>query len=97
MVPAMRYLATSIVFLALASFVNAGPSLKQARQEWLEGYYAEARESFEKLAKDAATRQPATLGLSRAWESQGQYDKAQVVVEALLKDLPKDADLLARL
>jgi tetratricopeptide (TPR) repeat protein len=93
----MRHIAALLACLFGAGFVHAGSTLKEARQEWLEGYYAEARDSFQALAKDSKLRQPATLGLSRAWESQGQYEKAQSVIEALLKEMPKDADLLARL
>lgn len=92
----MKYLATLALCLSWSAFVHAGATLKDARKEWLEGNYAEAREMYEDLAKDAKTRHEATLGLSRAWESQGEYDKAEKVVEALLKDMPKDADLLAR-
>jgi tetratricopeptide (TPR) repeat protein len=93
----MRYLATWIACLLGATFVHAGATLKEARQEWLEGNYVEARTMYEALAKDPKTRHAATLGLSRAWESQGEYDKAQKVVEALLAAMPDDADLHARL
>lgn len=84
-------------WLIVAPNVHAGATLKEARKEWLEGNYAEAREMYEELVKDAKTRHGATLGLSQALESQGEYDKAQKVVEALLVDQAKDADLLARL
>ncbi|MBI1832146.1 MAG: tetratricopeptide repeat protein, partial [Planctomycetes bacterium] len=93
----MKYVTALCVCLSWTSFAAAGDKLKQARQEWLEGNYAEARALFEGLAKDDANRLPATLGLSRAWESQGEYDKAQNVVEALFKDQPKTPALLARL
>src|ERR1022692_390257 len=92
----MKYIAALTLCLAWATCVQAGASLKDARKEWLEGNYAEAREMYETLAKDAETRHAATLGLSRAWESQGEYDKAQNVIEVLIKGEPKDADLLAR-
>lgn len=92
----MKHLATFILGLACATFAHAGATLKEARQEWLEGNYAEARDLYEKLAKDAKTRHAATLGLSRALERQGDYDKAEKVIAALLADMPKDADLLAR-
>src|ERR1017187_1943872 len=93
----MRYIAAFLVCLTGASFVHAGATLKEARQEWLEGYYDEARTSYEALAKDAKLRHPATLGLSRAWESKGEYEKAQAIIEKLLKEMPKDAGLRARL
>lgn len=92
----MRHVAAFCTLLLLAIFVQAGATLKEARKEWLEGNYAEAREMYETLVKNAKTRLPATLGLSLAWESQGEYDKAQQVIETLLKDEPKNADLLAR-
>jgi tetratricopeptide (TPR) repeat protein len=85
-----------LLAITVASFVHAGASLADARKEWLEGNYAEARALYEALVKNAKTRLPATLGLSRASESQGAYEQAQKVVEDLLKELPADADLLAR-
>jgi tetratricopeptide (TPR) repeat protein len=82
------------VFLPLV--VAAPPTLKEAREHWLRGNYGEAREMFETLAKDAKQRPVATVGLSHAMESEGEYDKALEVVAAALKDHPKDAGLLAR-
>jgi cellulose synthase operon protein C len=93
----MKHIAGLFVCITWATTVHAGGSLEQARKEWLEGNYAEARDMYQMLAKNAKTRQPATLGLSKALESQGEYDKAQKAIEALLIDMPKDADLLARL
>jgi tetratricopeptide (TPR) repeat protein len=81
-------------FLPLA--VAAPPTLKEAREHWLRGNYGEAREMFEALAKDAKLRPAATIGLSRALESEGEYDKALETIEGALKDHPKDAGLLAR-
>ncbi|HEV8061054.1 MAG TPA: tetratricopeptide repeat protein [Gemmataceae bacterium] len=72
-----------------------GPSLQEARERWLKGNYAEAKTLYEKLAKDAATRVPATIGLSKALQSQGEYDKALEVVDEALKAGPQ-VDLLAR-
>ncbi len=92
-----RHLSASLfllVFLPLA--VAAPPTLQEARQRWLSGNYGEAREMFETLAKDVKLRPAATVGLSRVLESAGEYDKALDVVEAALKDHPKDAGLLAR-
>ncbi len=95
-------LMTRSLFIVLGWLVvvapsHAGATLKEARKEWLEGNYAEARELYEELVKDTKTRHAATLGLSRAVESQGDYDRAQKIVEALLSAMPKDPDLLARL
>src|SRR5579884_1910221 len=83
-----------LVFLPLA--VAAPPTIQEARQRWLSGNYGEAQEMFETLAKDVKLRPAATVGLSRALESEGKYDKALAVVETALKDHPKDARLLAR-
>jgi tetratricopeptide (TPR) repeat protein len=93
----MRNLATFACMLVIAASALAQDTIKDARKEWLEGNYAEAREMYEKLAKNPKTRHAATMGLSQACESQGDYDKAQSVVEGLLKDMPKDADLRGRL
>jgi len=93
----MKHLTAFGAILLLTPFLQAGATLKEARKEWLEGNYSEAREMYETLAKDVKTRHAATLGLSEAWQSQGDYEKAQIVVEALLKAMPKDADLHARL
>ncbi len=91
----MKHLSGLIACLTLAAFVHAQPTLKEARSEWLQGNYAEAREMYAELLKKD-TSPAATLGLSRALESQGEYDKALKAVETLLKKLPKNADLLAR-
>lgn len=83
-----------LCFLPLA--VAAPPTLKEAREHWLRGNYGEAREMFESLTKDAKLRPAAIIGLSRALQSEGEYDKALASVEATLQDDPKDAELLAR-
>ncbi len=93
----MKHLTAVCILFIVATFAHAGATLPTARKELQEGNYAEAREMYEALAKNAKTRLPATLGLSLALESQGEYDKAQLVIETLLKDEPKNADLLARL
>ncbi len=92
----MKHLSALIACLFLVGFARAQPTLKEARKAWLEGYYSEAREMYETLVKDVKLRQAATLGLSRALESKGEYDKAMKAVDAALKEMPKDADLLAR-
>jgi tetratricopeptide (TPR) repeat protein len=89
-------LACLCAFVFTTFIVAAEPTLKEARTRWLHGNYGEAREQFEMLGKDAKLRPAATVGLSRALESEGEYDKALEVVEAALKDAPKDAALLAR-
>lgn len=92
----MKHVAAVCVSLLIVTFVHAGATLKQARKEYQEGNYAEAREMYEALVKDAKTRHDATLGLSKVLETKGEYDKAQQVLETLLKTQPNDANLLAR-
>ncbi|MGL4550630.1 MAG: tetratricopeptide repeat protein [Gemmataceae bacterium] len=82
-------------WLAVACVAHAA-TLKEARTRWLKGNYEEAQEQYEELAKDAKLRGPASVGLSRALESQGSYDKALEVIDQAAKDLPKDADVHAR-
>jgi tetratricopeptide (TPR) repeat protein len=92
----MRHvLACLIALTGVAAATADGPTLKAARQRLLRGNYAEARDLYTALAKDRNQRAAATVGLSRAWRSEGEYDKALEVVEAALKGLPKNADLLA--
>ncbi|MSU79809.1 MAG: tetratricopeptide repeat protein [Gemmataceae bacterium] len=91
-----RAIAVILVFV-VGSVAHAGATLADARRELQEGNYAEAREIYEDLAKNAKTRYAATLGLSKALESQGGYDKAQSVIELLLKEMPKNVELTARL
>ena len=93
-----KHLLACLFVLCSASLATtAEPTLKEARERWLRGNYGEAREQFEALAKDAKLASAATVGLSRALESEGEYDKALEVVESTLKDRSKDAVLLARL
>jgi tetratricopeptide (TPR) repeat protein len=92
-------LRACLLLLCATSLVTgapAPPTLQEARQRWLKGNYEEAQELYEKLLADARTRPAAAVGLSRALQSQGEYDKALTAVEKGLKDAPKDADLLAR-
>lgn len=80
----------------IASPVHAGGTLKSARDTWLKGNYAEAQEIYAELAKDPKLRPAASIGLSKALESDGEYDKALSVIDAASKESPKDVDLLAR-
>jgi len=89
----MKHLAALTLVALLGPAVHAGGSLKEARKLWLQGNYAEAQEMYADLGKDSA----AVIGLSKAHQSQGQYDKAQQVVEKALKLFARPpADLLAR-
>jgi tetratricopeptide (TPR) repeat protein len=92
----MSNLAATLLFLSVnqVGWADAS-SLHEARERWLRGNYAEAKTLFEKLAKDPANRVPAAIGLSKALQSQGEYDKALEVVDEALKAGPQ-ADLLAR-
>jgi cellulose synthase operon protein C len=86
------HLCACLVLLILSSLVSGAPTLADARKRWLKGNYEEAQEMYEQLVKDAKTRNAAAVGLSRSFQSQGEYDKALDAVETALKD----ADLLAR-
>lgn len=93
----MKYLHAGLLVLGMASLAAAeGPTLQSARQRWLQGNYAEARDEYETLAKDAKQRVPAAIGLSRAWQSVGEYDKALQVIDTALAAEAKSSDLLAR-
>jgi tetratricopeptide (TPR) repeat protein len=93
----MKYFGTCLVVLVgVAPAAAQGPALKEARKRWLRGDYAEARAKFQKLLKQPKARAAAAVGLSRAWESEGEYAKALSAVDNALKDLPDHPDLLAR-
>ncbi len=92
----MNNVAAGVLVLVSAHLAWADASaLKEARERWLRGNYAEAKSLYEKLTKDPATQIPATIGLSKALQSQGEYDKAFEVVATALKAGP-NVDLLAR-
>ena len=91
-----KLLVAAAILTILASAVHAGGTLKEARETWLKGNYAEAQEIYNALLKDAKLRAPASIGLSKALVSEGEYDKALGVIDAALKDAPKNLDLLAR-
>src|SRR5262245_57481305 len=91
----MRRLCALLLFFVGASVADA-QTLKDARTRLLRGNYGEAQDLYTELTKKAGFRGGATIGLSKALQAEGEYDKAQAVVDAALKELPKDADLLAR-
>src|SRR2546430_218743 len=91
-----KFLLAVFVLGFIADRARAGGTLAEARQTWLKGNYAEAQEIYAALAKDAKLRGPATIGLSKALVSEGEYDKALNAIDAALKDMPANADLLAR-
>ncbi|HYV37182.1 MAG TPA: tetratricopeptide repeat protein, partial [Gemmataceae bacterium] len=90
----MRYLVSCLLLFAAVGPAHAGPpTLKDANERLLRGNYAEARGLFEAAAKQ--NKVVAAIGINRAWQSEGQYDKALAVLDAALKDEPANADLLA--
>src|SRR5262245_34519982 len=93
----MKYVCSCLLILCVVGAAPPdGPTLQTARQRWLHGNYEEARAQYEALAKAPEHRAAAAIGVSRAWQSQGEYDKALAVIDLALRDLPKEADLLAR-
>src|SRR5713101_6536653 len=93
----MNSRSASFLLLLFSSLAWAdNPGLHEARQRWLHGNYEEARELYQAAAKDAQQHDAAIIGVSRTWESQGEYDKALEVVDAAVKEHTKSADLLGR-
>jgi cellulose synthase operon protein C len=84
------------VFAGPGLVLGDGPSLADARQRWLRGNYEEARVHYQRLLKDERLSDGAALGLSRTWQSQGEYDKALATIDEALRATPKNANLLAR-
>lgn len=93
----MRYLSAALLTLAVAALAPAQEaSLKEARERWLRGNYEEARETYLEAGKDARQRDAAAIGVSRCYQSIGEYEKALEAIDAALKDSAKNADLHAR-
>src|SRR5947209_5977799 len=92
----MKHVSALWLVLMASSLAAAGGTLKEARQALLRGNYAEARENFDELLKTAETRAAAAIGISKSYQSQGEYEKALSAVDDALGDLAKNADLLAR-
>jgi tetratricopeptide (TPR) repeat protein len=91
-----RWCACLLLFAVVAHAGADAPTPAAARQRWLRGNYAEARALYEQLANDPNHRVAAAVGLSRGWESDGEYDKAAAAVDDALKAAPNQPDLLAR-
>lgn len=92
----MKHCLACCLLLAFSIVAPAADTtLKDARQRWLRGNYAEARGLYETLAKEAANKVPAAIGISRTYQSQGEYDKALDAIDKALTDAPQNADLLA--
>ena len=94
----MRFSASAcLVLLCTAGLSSAGEvTLKDARERWLHGNYAEALDKYKALLKDDKSRVEAAIGVSRCLQSEGEYDQALEAVESALKDKTKDVRLLAR-
>src|SRR5271170_7529610 len=93
----MRFLLVCLLFVGIQAPAGAqAPSFQEAQQRLWRGNYAEARGMFEALAKQPQDKVAATIGLSRGWQSEGEYDKALAVIDAAIKNAPTAADLLAR-
>src|SRR5207247_3835529 len=87
------------IFLLIASspsVLGDSAGLKEARQRWLHGNYEEARELYQAATKEPKQYDQAIIGLSRTWESQGEYDKALEAIDGAIKENAKSADLLGR-
>src|SRR3954471_17163226 len=92
----MKHVCALLLIILTTATAHAGATLKDARKSLLRGDYVEARELYEAVAKDPKSRVPAVIGISKALESQGHYDKALDVIDVALKSTPKDGDLLGR-
>jgi tetratricopeptide (TPR) repeat protein len=95
----MKYLRACLLAVGLGlPAASAAPTLQEARTRWLHGNYEEARELYDALRGrgSQAQKDAAAVGLSRVEQSQGRYDQALAVIDAALKDSPKNADLHAR-
>jgi tetratricopeptide (TPR) repeat protein len=95
----MRCLAAALLLCLVPAARAAdekpkGP-LAEARQRWLKGGYAEARELYEEKAKDEKFRTAATVGIARTFVSEGEHARALEVLDAALKDAEENPDLLA--
>lgn len=99
----IRFPAAAAFVIACSVAIAADPpkwvpppgALGEARERLNKGNYAEARAKYENLAKEEATRIPATIGLARGWRAEGDYTKADSLLTDALKAAPNAADLLA--
>lgn len=86
-----------LLLVALVAPTDDPPLLKQARQRWLKGNYDEARDLYERVPKNYPAFKPrAAIGLSKVYESQGDYDKALGVIQDALHSSSGTAEVLAR-
>jgi len=85
----MRFSIVAVLFLAisgpaLAEKKPADP-LAEARQRLRRGNLAEAREAYEKLAKDPKHAARAAIGLSLCLQTEGENSKALTVLDDAIK------------
>ncbi len=93
----MKFFCACLIAVAATTTTHAdGPALKEARTRLLRGNYAEAQAQFEALVKQPDDRVAATVGLAQVFQATGRYNQALTTLDAVLKDHPKNADLLAR-
>ncbi|HLW68713.1 MAG TPA: tetratricopeptide repeat protein [Gemmataceae bacterium] len=92
----MRWSAIVLLLALPASLPAQDATLQEARARWLHGNYEEARAAYAELAKADNAKPAVFVGWSRAFQSQGEYDKALEIVEKALKDRPDNEELLAR-
>lgn len=88
-------LAATLLLCSFSAGVQAD-ELKDARNAWLHGRYDEARAQYEEVAKQPKLRVAAAIGIGRAWQSQGEYDKALAAIDGALHADTGSADLHAR-
>lgn len=95
----MNRLLAGFALLLVTSTVRADDKpkspLAEARQRWLKGNLAEARDLYAEKAKDDKLAVPAAIGIARAWLSEGEQGKARETLDAALKKNEDNADLLA--
>ena len=92
-------LAQSVLIVAptCASAADRKQQLTEARKLWQKGNYDEALELYEAM-RPAGTDLPAiAIGQSRCLEAQGEWDRAEEVLEGAVRRVPDNAPLLARI
>ncbi|HEV3142968.1 MAG TPA: tetratricopeptide repeat protein [Gemmataceae bacterium] len=92
----MRWSVIAVLLALPAALLAEEPTLQEARTRWLHGNYEEARAAYAQLAKAEKPAQAVFVGWSRAFQSQGEYDKALEIIDNALKDRSDNSDLLAR-
>ncbi len=70
---------------------NAKLSLKQAKQLYWKGRYAQAGAAYKKLSANPAEAVPASIGLSEAYAAVGKYDEAIAALRAVGARAEKNA------